>query len=129
MAPSVAWDGTRASRRLALLSGCRVRLSAACLLRGAAQLSLSGGAAGDHLMPGIGVGFIPDVLNRSILDEVIAVTDEQAFDCTRRLAQQEGVMAGISSGAALHAAISVASRADAPGRRSSCSLPTRPSTT
>jgi cysteine synthase A len=73
---------------------------------------LSGGAAGDHLMPGIGIGFIPDVLNRSVLDEVIAVTDEEAFSCTRRLAREEGVMAGISSGAALHAAISVASRAD-----------------
>jgi cysteine synthase len=74
---------------------------------------LSGGAAGDHLMPGIGVGFIPDVLNRSILDEVIAVTDEEAFRCMQRLAREEGVLAGISSGAALHAAISVASRADA----------------
>ena len=77
---------------------------------------LTGGAAGEHVMPGIGVGFIPDVLNRSILDEVIAVTDEEAFTCTRRLAREEGVMAGISSGAALHAAISVASRADAAGK-------------
>lgn len=73
---------------------------------------LSGGAAGHHLMPGIGVGFIPEVLNRSILDEVIAVTDEEAFDGTRRLAREEGVMAGISSGAALHAAMSIAARAD-----------------
>jgi cysteine synthase A len=77
---------------------------------------LSGGPAGNHRMPGIGVGFIPDVLNRSIVDEVIAVTDEEAFDCTRRLAREEGVMGGVSSGAALHAAICVASRADAAGR-------------
>ncbi len=77
---------------------------------------LSGGPVGNHLMPGIGVGFIPEVLNRSILDEVIAVTDEEAFVCTRRLAREEGIMAGISSGAALHAALAVASREDAAGK-------------
>ena len=63
-------------------------------------------------MPGIGVGFIPEVLNRSLLDEVIAVTDEDAFECVRRFAQKEGVVAGVSSGAALHAALVVASRKD-----------------
>jgi len=73
---------------------------------------LSGGEAGKHLMPGIGVGFIPEVLNRSILDEVIAVTDEDAFDCARRLAREEGIVAGVSSGAALHAALSVASQTE-----------------
>lgn len=77
---------------------------------------LSGGPVGNHLMPGIGVGFIPEVLNRSILDEVIAVTDEEAFKCARRLAREEGIMAGVSSGAALHAALAVASRQDAAGR-------------
>ena len=77
---------------------------------------LSGGPVGNHLMPGIGVGFIPEVLNRAILDEVIAVTDEAAFECTRRLAREEGILAGISSGAALHAALAVASRADAAGK-------------
>ncbi len=77
---------------------------------------LSGGPAGNHQMPGIGVGFIPEVLNRSILDEVLAVTDEEAFACTRRLAREEGIMAGISSGAALHAALTVASRRDAAGK-------------
>ena len=77
---------------------------------------LSGGPAGSHLMPGIGVGFIPEVLNRSILDEVIAVTDENAFRCARRLAREEGIMAGVSSGAALHAALAVASRQDAAGK-------------
>ena len=62
-------------------------------------------------MPGIGVGFIPKVLNRAIIDEVIAVTDEHAFGCARRLAREEGILAGVSSGAALHAALTVASRA------------------
>ncbi len=77
---------------------------------------LSGGPAGNHLIPGIGVGFVPEVLNRSILDEVIAVTDEEAFGCTRRLAREEGILAGVSSGAALHAALAVASRTSAAGR-------------
>ena len=76
---------------------------------------LSGKPAGNHLIPGIGVGFIPEVLNRSILDEVIAVTDEDAFACTRRLAREEGILAGVSSGAALHAALAVGSREDAAG--------------
>ena len=77
---------------------------------------LSGGPAGSHSMPGIGVGFIPEVLNRAILDEVVVVTDEEAFDCARRLAREEGILAGVSSGAALHAALAVASRADAAGK-------------
>jgi len=77
---------------------------------------LSGRSAGSHHIPGIGVGFIPDVLNRSILDEVIAVTDEDAFACARKLAREEGILAGASSGAALHAALSVASRDDAAGK-------------
>jgi cysteine synthase A len=67
-------------------------------------------------MPGIGVGFIPAVLNRSILDEVIVVTDEQAFGCARRLAREEGILAGVSSGAALHAALDVASRRETEGK-------------
>ncbi len=77
---------------------------------------LSGGPVGQHLMPGIGVGFIPKVLNRSILDEVIAVADEDAFQCARRLAREEGILAGISSGAALHAALAVASRKESAGK-------------
>jgi cysteine synthase A len=77
---------------------------------------LSGGRAGNHSMPGIGVGFIPAVLNRSILDEVIVVTDEQAFGCARRLAREEGILAGVSSGAALHAALDVASRRETEGK-------------
>jgi cysteine synthase len=77
---------------------------------------LSGGPAGNHQMPGIGVGFVPEVLNRSILDEVIAVTDEQAFQSARRLAREEGIVAGVSSGAALHAAFTIASREEAAGK-------------
>ena len=77
---------------------------------------LSGGPARSHRIPGIGVGFIPEVLNRSILDEVIAVTDEDAVTCTRRLARDEGIVAGVSSGAALHAALAVASREAAAGK-------------
>ena len=77
---------------------------------------LSGKPVGNHHIPGIGVGFIPDVLNRAILDEVIAVTDEDAFACARRLAREEGILVGASSGAALHAALLVASREDASGK-------------
>lgn len=71
---------------------------------------LSGGTAREHSIPGIGVGFVPDVLNRQILDEVITVSDDEAFECTRRLGREEGIVAGASSGAALAAAIAVASR-------------------
>lgn len=77
---------------------------------------LSGGPAGNHSIPGIGVGFIPDILNRSVLDEVIAVTDDEAFGCARRVAREEGIVAGVSSGAALHAALTLASRKDAAGK-------------
>ena len=69
---------------------------------------LSGRPAGSHQMPGIGVGFIPAVLNRALLDDVAIVTDEQAFAAARRLAREEGILAGVSSGAALHAALAVA---------------------
>jgi len=77
---------------------------------------LSGRPAGNHLIPGIGVGFIPEVLNRALLDEVIAVTDDEAFDAARRLAREEGILAGVSSGAALHAALAVAARAESVGK-------------
>jgi len=71
---------------------------------------LSGKAPGKHSMPGIGVGFIPAVLNRSLIDEVIAVSDQDAFEATRKLARLEGILAGISSGAAVHAALGVAAQ-------------------
>jgi cysteine synthase len=77
---------------------------------------LSGKPAGSHQMPGIGVGFVPDVLNRSVIDEVIAVSDEEAFACARRLARAEGILAGVSSGAALHAALTLAARPKCAGK-------------
>lgn len=77
---------------------------------------LSGRTAGQHSIPGIGVGFIPEVLNRSVLDEVIPVSDEDAFACTRDLARLEGIVAGVSSGAALHAALAIAAREEAVGK-------------
>lgn len=76
---------------------------------------LSGGPVSTHRMPGIGVGFVPDVLNRSILDEVIVVTDDEAFAAARRLARVEGILAGVSSGAALHAALAIAAEEAALG--------------
>jgi len=76
---------------------------------------LSGRPAGNHQIPGIGVGFVPEVLNVSVLDEVIAVTDEDAFSCARRVAREEGIIAGVSSGAATHAALTIASRKEAAG--------------
>lgn len=76
---------------------------------------LSGGRAGNHQIPGIGVGFVPEVLNVSVLDELIAVTDEDAFSCARRLARDEGIVAGVSSGAAAQAALTIASGKEAAG--------------
>jgi cysteine synthase len=73
---------------------------------------LSGRPAGNHRIPGIGVGFVPKVLNRSVIDEIIAVADEDAFGCARRLAREEGILAGASSGAALSAALQVAARTE-----------------
>ena len=71
---------------------------------------LSGAEAGTHKIQGIGAGFIPEVLNRDIIDEVIPVSDQDAANTARCLAKQEGIFAGISSGAAMWAAIEVAKR-------------------
>jgi cysteine synthase len=77
---------------------------------------LSGGKAGPHKIQGIGAGFIPEVLNRGILDEIIQVGNDQALHAARQLAVQEGILAGISSGAALHAAIEVSHRPESKGK-------------
>lgn len=73
-----------------------------------ASAVLSGGKPGPHKIQGIGAGFIPDILNRSIIDLVITVSDSQAFETSRALARQEGIFAGISAGAAVWAGLQVA---------------------
>jgi cysteine synthase A len=69
---------------------------------------LSGGIPGPHMIQGIGAGFVPQVLNRSVIDEIMTVADEQAYDVSRRLAKEEGLFVGISAGAACWAALNVA---------------------
>ncbi len=77
---------------------------------------LSEGKAGPHKIQGIGAGFVPDVLNTSVYDEVIAVENEAAFDASKFLAKTEGISVGISSGAALHAAIELANAPENEGK-------------
>ncbi|HBL36017.1 MAG TPA: cysteine synthase A, partial [Firmicutes bacterium] len=77
---------------------------------------LSGGQPGPHKLQGIGAGFVPAILNRQVIDEVITVRTEDAFSACRRLVQTEGVLVGISSGAALYAATALARREENSGR-------------
>lgn len=82
----------------------------------AASPVLSGGPAGPHGLQGIGAGFVPEALDTSVYDEVVTVEDREAMAAGRALARTEGVLAGISSGAALHAALQVARRAESRGK-------------
>lgn len=84
---------------------------------------LSGGKAGPHRLQGIGANFVPGNYNASVIDEVLPVADDDAFLAARELAATEGLLAGISSGAALHAACTLASRSDLQGKRIVVLLP------
>jgi cysteine synthase len=84
---------------------------------------LSGGVAGSHHLPGLGAGFIPEILNRDVIDEVVMVTEDQAVRAQLELARREGIAAGMSSGAALFAALTVARRPGMAGKRVVVILP------
>ncbi len=84
---------------------------------------ISGGKPGTHKIQGIGAGFIPDTFDRSVVDKVITVENEDACDASRRLARTEGILAGISSGAALHAATSLARQPEYAGKNIVVLLP------
>ncbi len=77
---------------------------------------LSGGAAGKHKIQGIGAGFVPDILDRSLIDEIVQVTDDEAFAMAKRLMKEEGITCGISCGAAMAAALKVAARPESAGK-------------
>lgn len=77
---------------------------------------LSGGKFGPHMIQGIGAGFVPEVLNSGIIDEIIRIKDSEAVEMTRRLAKEEGILAGISSGAAMRAALLIARKKENEGK-------------
>jgi cysteine synthase len=77
---------------------------------------LSGGSPGPHKIQGIGAGFIPEILDTSLIDEVVTVTNDEAFATARRLAKEDGILCGISSGAAVAAALRIAGQSDNAGK-------------
>ena len=77
---------------------------------------LSGGQPGKHKIQGIGAGFVPDILDMTLVDEVLQVTDEEAIDMARRISQEEGITCGISCGAAMSGALKIAARPEAAGK-------------
>ncbi|WP_437741683.1 cysteine synthase A [Sorangium sp. So ce302] len=84
---------------------------------------LSGGRVGAHLIQGIGAGFVPKILRRELIDEVVPVSEDESFDAARRLAKTEGILVGISGGAAMAAALSIAARDEMQGKRIVVILP------
>jgi cysteine synthase A len=89
----------------------------------ASSAVLSGRSPGPHRIQGIGAGFVPPVLERELVDEIMAVSDEDAITTAQRCAREEGVLAGISCGAAIHAALTVARRPESKGKRIAVILP------
>jgi cysteine synthase A len=98
--------------------GCRV-----IAVEPASSAVLSGRSPGPHKIQGIGAGFVPPVLNREVIDEIVAVDDEDAIETARRVARTEGALVGISGGAALWAALEVGSRPELQGKRIVVVLP------